>query len=131
MIKLLIGIIFLIVAMVFRLIVAGIGAVSTVTNKRGTFINFGTQYLKQTNVCYRAIVPYMSQLVDDILIYSKGRNYSIADETEFLQSVLYRLVGILCDEEWTMVQRPSVMPKIESEATIFTYQFLSRYNLKN
>lgn len=40
MIKLLIGIIFLIVAMVFRLIVAGIGAVSTVANKRGYRLEF-------------------------------------------------------------------------------------------
>lgn len=40
MIKLLIGIIFLIVAIVFRLIVAGIGVVSTVTNKRGYRLEF-------------------------------------------------------------------------------------------
>ena len=40
MIKLLIGIIFLIVAMVFRLIVAGIGSVSTVANKRGYRLEF-------------------------------------------------------------------------------------------
>lgn len=131
MIKLLIGIIFLIVAIVFRLIVAGIGAVSTVTNKRGTFINFGTQYLKQTNVCYRAIVPYMSQLVDDILIYSKGRNYSIADETEFIESVLYRCVWTLCQEEVPMVRKPQVLPKIEHEAMFFTYEFLSKYSIKN
>ena len=131
MIKLLIGIIFLIVAMVFRLIVAGIGAVSTVTNKRGTFINFGTQYLKQTNVCYRAIVPYMSQLVDDILIYSKERNYSIADETEFIETVLYRCVWTLCQEEVPMVRKPQVLPKIEHEAMFFTYEFLSKYSIKN
>ena len=87
MIKLLIGIIFLIVAMVFKLIVAGIGAVSTVTNKRGTFINFGTQYLKQTNVCYRAIVPYMSQLVDDILIYSKYGSITFYYDILFKQIV--------------------------------------------
>lgn len=40
MIKLLIGIIFLIVAMVFRLIVVGIGTVSTVVNKRGYRLEF-------------------------------------------------------------------------------------------
>lgn len=131
MIKLLIGIIFLIVAMVFRLIVAGIGAVSTVTNKRGTFINFGTQYLKQTNVCYRAIVPYMSQLVDDILIYSKGRNYTIADETEFIETVLYRCVCALCPEETILVHRPQPMQHIEREAVIYSFQFLSKYNIKN
>ena len=65
MIKLLIGIIFLVIAMVFRLIVAGIGVVSTVTNKRGTFINFGTQYLKQTNLCYRACLLYTSDAADE------------------------------------------------------------------
>ncbi len=40
MIKFLIGIIFLIVAMVFRLIVAGFVAVSTVANKRGYRLEF-------------------------------------------------------------------------------------------
>ncbi len=131
MIKLLIAIIFCIVAFIFNFIATGLGAVSMAVNKRGTFVNFGTQYLKHTKVSYSRIVPYMSQLVDNILQLSKEKNYSLADETEFLQSVLYRLVGILCEEEWTMVERPNVMPKIESEATIFTYQFLSRFNLKN
>lgn len=130
MIKLLIGIIFLVIAMVFILIVAGIGVVSTVTNKRGTFINFGTQYLKQTNLYYRAIVPYMSQLVDDIFIYSKERNYSIADETEFIETVLYRCVLALCPEEAALVHRPQPMQHIEREAVIYSFRFLSKYNIK-
>lgn len=131
MVKLLIALIFCVIAFIFKFITAGIGAVSTVINKRGTFINFGIQYLKQTNVCYRCIVPYMSQLVDDIFAFSKERNYTLADETEFMETVLYRCVLALCPEEAIMVRRPQPMPHIEKVAAIYCFQFLSKYNIKN
>lgn len=31
----------------------------------------------------------MGQLVDDIFAFAKERNYKLADETEFIESVLY------------------------------------------
>lgn len=131
MIKFLILLIIFIVMIIFKFIVAGIGTLSVAVNKRGTFINFGNQYLKHTRVCYNHIVPYMGQLIDDIFAFGKERNYTLADETEFTESVLYKCVLALCPEEVTLVRRPQSMPQIESEAAIFSFQFLSKYNIKN
>ena len=131
MIKFLILLIIFIVMIIFKFIVAGIGTLSVAINKRGTFINFGNQYLKHTRVCYNCIVPYMGQLVDDIFAFAKERNYTLADETEFIETVLYRCVWALCPEEAPMVRKPQPMPHIEREAVMYSFQFLSKYNIKN
>ena len=131
MIKFLLLLIIFAVMFIFKIFASLVGTASVVINKRGTFINFGNQYLKNTRVCYSLITPYMGQLVDDIFAFAKERNYKLADETEFIESVLYRCVWTLCQEEAPMVRKPQVLPKIEHEAMFFTYEFLSKYSIKN
>ena len=131
MIKFLLLLIIFAVMFIFKIFASLVGTASVVVNKRGTFINHGIQYLKQTRVCYNLIVPYMGNLVDDIFTFAKERNYTLADETEFTESVLYRCVLALCPEEAVVVRRPQVMPYIEREAAIYSFQFLSKYNIKN
>ena len=131
MIKFLLLLIIFAVMFIFKIFASLVGTASVAINKRGTFINFGNQYLKNTRVCYSLITPYMGQLVDDIFAFAKERNYKLADETEFIESVLYRCVWALCPEEATMVRKPQPMPHIEGEAVMYSFQFLSKYNIKN
>lgn len=131
MIKFLLLLIIFAVMFIFKIFASLVGTASVAINKRGTFINFGNQYLKNTRVCYSLITPYMGQLVDDIFAFAKERNYKLADETEFIETVLYRCVWALCPEEATMVRKPQPMPHIEGEAVMYSFQFLSKYNIKN
>lgn len=131
MIKFLLLLIIFAVMFIFKIFASVVGTASVAINKRGTFINFGNQYLKNTRVCYSLITPYMGQLVDDIFAFAKERNYKLADETEFIETVLYRCVWALCPEEATMVRKPQPMPHIEREAVMYSFQFLSKYNIKN
>ena len=131
MIKFLILLIIFAAMFIFKIFASIVGTASVAINKRGTFINFGNQYLKHARVCYNLITPYMGQLVDDIFAFAKERNYTLADETEFIESVLNRCVWTLCPEEAPMVRKPQVMPNIDHEATFFTFEFLSKYNIKN
>jgi hypothetical protein len=131
MIKFLLLLIIFAVMFIFKIFASLVGTASVAINKRGTFINFGNQYLKNTRVCYSLITPYMGQLVDDIFAFAKERNYKLADETEFIETVLYRCVWALCPEEAPMVRKPQPMPHIEREAVMYSFQFLSKYNIKN
>jgi len=131
MIKFLLLLIIFAVMFIFKIFASVVGTASVAINKRGTFINFGNQYLKNTRVCYSLITPYMGQLVDDIFAFAKERNYKLADETEFIETVLYRCVWALCPEEAPMVRKPQPMPHIEREAVMYSFQFLSKYNIKN
>ena len=131
MIKFLLLLIIFAVMFIFKIFASLVGTASVAINKRGTFINFGNQYLKNTRVCYSLITPYMGQLVDDIFAFAKERNYKLADETEFIETVLYRCVWALCPEEAPMVRKPQPMPHIEGEAVMYSFQFLSKYNIKN
>ena len=130
MIKFLLLLIIFAVMFIFKIFASLVGTASVAINKRGTFINFGNQYLKNTRVCYSLITLYMGQLVDDIFAFAKERKYKLADETEFIETVLYRCVCALCPEEAAMVHRPQPMPHIEREAVIYSFQFLSKYNIK-
>lgn len=130
MIKFLLLLIIFAVMFIFKIFASLVETASVAINKRGTFINFGNQYLKNTRVCYSLITLYMGQLVDDIFAFAKERNYKLADETEFIETVLYRCVCALCPEEAAMVHRPQPMPHIEREAVIYSFQFLSKYNIK-
>ncbi len=130
MIKFLILLIIFAVMFIFKIFASLVGTASVAINKRGTFINFGNQYLKNTRVCYSLIAPYMGQLVDDIFDFAKVRNYKLADETEFIETVLYRCVWALCPEEAPMIRKPQPMPHIEREAVMYSFQFLSKYNIK-
>ena len=131
MIKFLLLLIIFAVMFIFKIFASLIGTASVAINKRGTFINFGNQYLKNTRVCYSLIKPYMGQLVDDIFAFAKERNYKLADETEFIETVLYRCVCALCPKEAPMARKPQPMPHIEREAVMYSFQFLSKYNIKN
>lgn len=131
MIKFLLLLIIFAVMFIFKIFASVVGTASVAINKRGTFINFCNQYLKNTRVCYSLIAPYMGHLVDDIFDFAKIRNYTLADETEFIETVLYRCVWALCPEEAPMVRKPQPMPHIERDAVMYSFQFLSKYNIKN
>lgn len=76
-----------------------VGCISLAINKRGTFINFAMQYLKQADISYACLVPHLPKLVDMVFEYSKEHQYQLADELDVLEASLYTCVMKIAENE--------------------------------
>lgn len=76
-----------------------VGCISLAINKRGTFINFAMQYLKQADISYAYLVPHLPKLVDMVFEYSKEHKYQLADELDVLEASLYICVMKIAENE--------------------------------
>lgn len=99
MIKLLLLIVIIIASFLIKLISVIVGSLSVLVNKRGTYINFATQYLKNAKISYARLVIYLPKLVDIVIKYSKEHHYQLADELDVLEASLYNCVIKISEDE--------------------------------
>lgn len=76
-----------------------VGGLSTIANKKATFINYAKQFLKQAPISHRKLQPYLPQLVDKVFEYSKEMKYELADEVDLIEGTLYMFVKRFAEEE--------------------------------
>lgn len=80
------------------------GVLSVENDKRGTFINYADQLLKNTPKCYRVLGPRIEQLVDILFKYTDkqkqcGAMFEVADEHEILHRVLIMCIKFVASKE--------------------------------
>ncbi len=80
-----------------------VGCSSVAVNKRGTFINFAMQYLKNADMSYASLLPHLPKLVDMVFEYSKERQYQLADELDVLEASLYTCVMRIAENELNLI----------------------------
>ena len=85
--------------MLKQLLYGLVGGLSTMANKKATFINYAKQFLKQAPVSYAKLQPHLPQLIDKVFEYSKTCGYELADEVDLIEGTLYMFVKRFAEEE--------------------------------
>ncbi len=76
-----------------------VGGISTMANKKGTFINYAKQFLKNAPKTYAKLEPYLPQLVDKLFEYSNSKGYKLDDEVGLMEGALYMFVKRIAEDE--------------------------------
>lgn len=105
-----------------------VGCLSVAINKRGTFINFAMQYLKNADISYASLLPYLPKLVDMVFEYSKERRYQIADELDVLEASLYMCVTKIAENELSLIPYNNRALPI-ADGFIIATNFMSENNI--
>lgn len=129
MFKLLFLLVIFVVIFVFKIILAGIGTVSVLVNKRGAFENFARQFLKHTEQAQWVLKPCLAQLIDKVLNYSNIRNYKITDTLDVLEATLRHCVIKINEKDLcNLPQQTHYLP--EADGFILATEFLNENNIK-
>lgn len=105
-----------------------VGALSVATDKRGTFINYAKQFLKQAPISYAKLQPYLPQLIDKIFEYSHKCGYEIADEVDLVEATLNNLVGHITKDEVGNLPTSGPLPVLDGFKVYA--EFINEYPIK-
>lgn len=129
MIKLLFLIIVFIALLFIKLLSSIVGIAGVTIDKRDTFLNYATQYLKNTKISYVILKPVLPDLVDEVFEISKNRHFNLSDETEFLEHTLFELICHIDANEKQLVPYRQVLPQIAILAASFAEEFRNKHNM--
>lgn len=105
-----------------------LGCLSVAINKRGTFINFAMQYLKNADISYANLLPYLPKLVDMVFEYSKKHRYQLAEELDVLEASLYTCVMKIAESELNLIPHTNRALPI-ADGFIIATNFMNENNI--